>query len=319
MNLIDYKSIFCKKIKKINFIGHPNKLYRLINYNLSIKGNLLRPILCIISYSFFKNDFEKIFEYALSLELIHNSLLIYDDMMDNAYLRRGCDTMHKKFGYNQAILLGTALLTKSYQLFNNLDPLKFKNVLNEISYMIMKICEGQQMDIMFENIKNVNLKQYLNMIFNKTAIFIGISLKIGAIIADANKKNINYLYKIGKNIGIAYQFKDDLLNILSNSNIIGKENNTDIIRNKKTILYVKALKYANKIQKKELLYWYSIDKYSITKINSVKKIFHELFLIERIKKDIEIYKQNSFLILDKLQPSYNEKKIVLIELINEII
>lgn len=319
MNIIDYRYFFLKKIKNFHFIGKPNELYSLIDYNLSIKGNFLRPILCIISYSFFKNDFERIFKYALGLEMIHNSLLIYDDIMDNASLRRGYETMHKKFGYNQAILLGNSLLMKSYQLFSNLEPLKFKNVLCEISYMIMKICEGQQMDISFEKIKNITLKQYLNMIINKTASFIASSLKIGAIIGNCNKKNANYLYNIGKYIGIAYQIKDDLINILSDFKTNGKENNTDIINNKKTILYVKALKYANKYQKQELLYWYSIKKYNINKINSVKKIFHELFLIEKIKKDIEIYKNNSLFFLEKLEICYNKKKQILIEFINEIL
>lgn len=310
MNYNDYQSIIFNKIKNLNKLKKNNELYNSFNYILSIKGKYIRPILCIIGHNLFKNYNKNIINIALGLELLHNSFLIHDDIMDNSSIRRGVKCIHKKLGNNKAILLGNILIIKSYQLFQNLNPLIFKKIVIEFSKMAIKICQGQYMDLYFENIINIKMKEYINMIKYKTAIFMGISLKIGAIIANADKKNIYYLYEIGKNIGIAYQIKNDLLDVFSNTNKTGKENNKDIYQNKKTILYVKALEKANNTQKKELLYWYNIKKYSNEKINCVKKIFHDLSIKNDINKEFEKYKNKSLLFFNKISMSKKKKKML---------
>lgn len=313
----DYQLFIKKKIKEYSNIIFPKIFNNQVNYIFDSNSKYIRSILCIIGYSFFKNDVKKCIKLAISLELIHNSLLIHDDIMDNALLRRGRPSVYKKLGINQAILSGNLLLIKSYQILEYLKIDSFYKIIHEISNLIIKIYQGQQMDIIFEKKKLVNTKEYIKMINYKTAYFIGFSLKIGALIANADEKNLKYLYKLGKNLGIAFQIQDDLLDIFGVKT--GKIYAGDIKQNKKTILYTLALEKANYKQKNDLLKLYSISKNNIDKIFLIKKIFEDLCIQDDINNKIKKYKKNSLELLKKISVNENKKKILLYFINNFII
>lgn len=304
--LDDYQFIIKKKIEEYSNIAFPKIFNNQFNYILNSNSKYIRSILCLIGYNIFKNDIKKCIKLAISLELIHNSLLIHDDIIDNALLRRGRPSLHKKLGINKAILSGNLLLIKSYQILEYLKIEYFYEIVHEISNIIIKIYEGQQMDIIFETKKFVKTKEYIKMINYKTAYFIGFSLKIGAFIGNADKQTIKYLYELGKNIGIAFQIKDDLSDIFGIKT--GKSHAGDIKQNKKTILYTIALEKANNQQKNDLLKLYSISTDNIDKIFYIKKIFNDLCIKDYINKEINKYKNNSLKLLNKIDINANKKK-----------
>lgn len=320
INLYKYHFIINKKIKKHLFDGDPKELYNAINYMISNNGKYIRPILCLMVISFFKKKIDKYIKSTLSLEYFHNALLIHDDIMDNAFLRRKIHTINKKWGINRAILSGDTLLIKSYQFLENIPYKFFYKIISEFSNMAIKVCEGQQMDINFDKKNIIKYEQYIKMITYKTASLIGISLKIGAILGEATEKDILLFYNLGEQIGIAFQMKNDLENMYKNINgiIKYKKYSTDIKQNKKTILYFKAIQIANQEQKKEILYWYNNKIYNLNKLKFIKKIFKDLNIAKEVKKEIYKYYNKSISIINKISINNVNKKI-LIKFIKNII
>lgn len=314
-SLSNYHILIKKKIAEYNIIF--SKVFKnQFNYIFTSNSKYIRSILCLIGYSCFKNDIQKCIKLAISLEFIHNSLLIHDDIMDNALLRRGRPSLYKKLGINKAILSGNLLLIKSYQILEYLNIDNFYNIIHALSNTIIKIYEGQQMDLLFEKKKLVNTKEYIKMIHYKTACFIAFALQSGAFIGNADKKNLNYLYQLGINLGIAFQIQDDLLDIFGLNT--GKIYAGDIQQNKKTILYTIALEKANDQQKNELFTLYNTSKYNGNKIFYIKKIFEDLCIKDDINKKISQYKNNSLELLKRISINENKKKYIL-NFINHII
>lgn len=287
----------------------PNELYDPCDYILGIGGKRLRPVLVLLGSNLFDGDDEKALKPALAIEYFHNFTLMHDDIMDEAPLRRGHQTVHLKYDLSTGILSGDALLIQSYKMFEDLEANQFKAVTQLFSKTAAEICEGQQFDMNFESQTEVSYEQYINMIALKTSVLMGAALKIGAIIANANEEDAEHLYQYGKNLGIAFQLKDDYLDVFGQQDF-GKVHAGDIIENKKTILYIKALELAKGEDLKELNFWYGMKTENIDKVYAVEKIF------KRLKVDVEVmglinqYTEKAMNNLDEIQISDDKKKIL---------
>lgn len=300
-----YQDIISQNIKKYQFQESPSELYQPINYIIANGGKRFRPILTLIANDAFGGEIQNAIKPALAIEFFHNFTLIHDDIMDNAPLRRNQPTIHTLHGTNVGILSGDALLIKSYQFFEDLPPDLFKKCIQLFSETGIKICEGQQIDINFEKQEQVNFEDYIQMITYKTGVLSATALKIGALIANASEKNCEAIYQFGKHLGIAFQMMDDYLDIFANQTEFGKRLAGDIYENKKTILYLFAIKNANKEQKKELLNWYSQTEEIPEKIEKVIQIFLNT---NADKNTIELIKKHNELAQEYLnQTSLNDK------------
>ena len=218
MNKIkEYQEIINYKIKKVRIQGNPDELYNPINYILSLKSKRVRPTLSILSYSLFKEDLNKITEPSIALEFFHNFTLIHDDIMDNAEIRRGKDTIHKKWNKNIGILSGDLLMIFAYKMLENIDNKSFKKTFERFNNIAIKVCEGQQYDMNFEIKNEISEDDYLKMITLKTAVLIGFSLELGGLIANQEKLITDQLYVAGENFGISFQLMDDYLDVFGSA------------------------------------------------------------------------------------------------------
>ncbi len=276
----DQIKIIKETILNNKFNHRPENLYEPINYILNIGGKYIRPVLAIEAFELFSNEIERIKKPAIALEWFHNFTLIHDDIMDNASLRRGNKTVHTKWDTNTAILSGDALMIKSYELFEDLEPIIYKKCVKLFTQSAIKVCEGQQYDVDFETKNDVTIENYIEMITLKTAVLIATSLKLGAIIASASDDDIENLYQFGKNLGIAFQIQDDYLDVYGDIEKVGKRHAGDIYENKKTILYLKALEVANNDQRDILHSLYNSNSQEKDKVETVISIFEDLKIPE---------------------------------------
>ena len=244
-------------ILNLNLPSYPTHLYEPINYILAIGGKRLRPTLVFIGCDLFNGDLNDALKPALAIEVFHNFTLMHDDIMDEAPLRRGKETVHKRWNLPIAILSGDAMFVKAQQLMMHVPDNNLRIILDTFNKTALEVCEGQQMDMDFESMKIVTIPNYIQMIRLKTAVLLGCSLKIGALIAGANELQANTIYNIGLNLGIAFQLQDDILDVYGDPNKFGKQVGGDIIANKKTFLLLKALELAslNPYKKEELNTW----------------------------------------------------------------
>ncbi|HZX74928.1 MAG TPA: polyprenyl synthetase family protein [Cyclobacteriaceae bacterium] len=289
------------EIKKQNFGHQPKSLYAPIRYIMSLGGKRLRPLLTALSYSLYKNNVESIISYAVAVEAFHNFTLLHDDIMDKAPLRRGKATVHEKWNVNTAILSGDVMLVKVYAMFLNLDENKLKETLRVFNQCASEVCEGQQWDMEFEREKRITEIKYLEMIRLKTAVLLGFSLELGALLADASPQDRTALREFGVNIGIGFQLKDDWLDVYADKKKFGKQVGGDIIGNKKTFLLIKALEKATGKQKKELENWMARKKFSKTKkVKAVTSIYDSLNLSSLTEQKIKYYFEKGFACLNNL-------------------
>lgn len=259
----------------------------------------MRPMLVMLSYSIFKKDAEKIVSYAAAVEAFHNFTLMHDDIMDKAPLRRGKATVHEKWNVNTAILSGDVMLVRVYDMFLSLEGPKLNQVLRAFNQCAAEVCEGQQWDMEFESKAKVTEAQYIEMIRLKTAVLLGFSLELGAILADAPKADQIALREFGVNIGIGFQLKDDLLDVYADQKKFGKQVGGDIISNKKTFLLIKALEKAKGKQQKELKEWLSAKKFNAKKkVAAITGIYDALGISELTEIKVNQYFEKGF---DRLQ------------------
>jgi geranylgeranyl diphosphate synthase, type II len=247
--------IVSDEIEKLSWSNPPAGLYEPIGYTLSNGGKRIRPVLTLMACNLFSDDIIPAIAPALGIEVFHNFTLLHDDIMDRAPIRRGRPTVHVKWNDNTAILSGDAMQIAAYQLIAKTPENHLKKVLDLFSETALEICEGQQYDVDFENRDNVSAEEYLEMIRLKTAVLLGCSLKTGAIIGDAQEIDANHLYDFGINIGLAFQLKDDLLDVYGNEETFGKKIGGDILCNKKTYLLIHALQLAQNDKTEKLDYW----------------------------------------------------------------
>ncbi|KXK24943.1 MAG: isoprenyl synthetase [Bacteroidetes bacterium OLB12] len=253
-------SLIESEIKKQSFGSQPKSLYEPIRYIMALGGKRMRPLLVTLAYSLYRNDVEKILKYAIAVEALHNFTLMHDDIMDKAPLRRGKVTVHEKWNVNTAILSGDVMLVKVYDMFLDLDKETLPLALSLFNKCITEVCEGQQWDMEFETTTKVTEARYLEMIKLKTAVLLGFSLELGALLAKAPEAERIALREFGTLIGIGFQLKDDLLDVYADKKKFGKQVGGDIIANKKTYLLIKAKEKARGQHKRELEFWLNAKK-----------------------------------------------------------
>jgi len=272
-------------------------------------------MLVMLSYSIYKKDAEKIVSYAAAVEAFHNFTLMHDDIMDKAPLRRGKATVHEKWNVNTAILSGDVMLVRVYDMFLSLEGSKLNQVLRAFNQCAAEVCEGQQWDMEFESKIKVTEAQYIEMIRLKTAVLLGFSLELGAILADAPEADQIALREFGVNIGIGFQLKDDLLDVYADQKKFGKQVGGDIISNKKTFLLIKALEKAKGKQQKELKEWLSAKKFNAKKkVAAITGIYDALEIAELTEIKINQYFEKGF---DRLK-EVNSNNSTLIDFTQEL-
>ena len=312
-----YADLINKKLKELSFSKTPKSLYNPIKYILDLGGKRIRPYLVLMSTNTFGRDPKLSLNAALSVECFHNFTLMHDDIMDSASLRRGSETVHLKWDVNQSILSGDALLIYSYKLLEDYNPIIFKKLNTVLNTTALKVCEGQQFDIDFEKNPNVTFDDYIDMIKLKTAVLVGASLQMGAIIAEANENDLVKIYDFGVNLGIAFQLQDDYLDTFGEQSLVGKSIGGDIIENKKTALFHLCLANANNEQTKILKSLY-VSKNSNDKVFKVTQIFKDTKADIDNLKLVEHFTSLALNSLDDLSIS-KEKKDELIDFSNYLL
>ena len=237
---------------KKHFPESPSTLYEPGEYFLQIGGKRIRPVLCLLGNELFSEIHEDAYQVARAIELFHNFTLVHDDMMDEASLRRGKQTVHTKYDYNTALLVGDVMIIRAYEFLQQIQPSYLPKILQLFNRTAREVCEGQQLDMDYAKMESVDMGQYIEMITLKTSVLLAASLEAGAIIGGASENNCRQLYEFGKKIGIAFQIQDDYLDAFGDAAVFGKEAGGDIKQNKKTFLLLHALAVANKEQKAEL-------------------------------------------------------------------
>ena len=309
-SLKDYKQFFEIALENSYSTSPPAVLYQPIYYLLNLGGKRLRPILTLMAADIFGNNHRKAIDAALAVEIFHNFTLMHDDIMDSAPIRRGSATVHNKWNTNTAILSGDAMMILAYQALESYkDPL-FRKLNSLFSKTAIEVCKGQQYDLDFETQLEVTQGDYLEMIRLKTAVLVGCSLKMGALIGGANQADSKNLYDFGVLLGIAFQIQDDYLDAYANSESFGKQLSGDIIENKKTILYHQAMENGSSKEKTTLRNWFSTEvkeKDVSKKINAVKSLFDKTGASDASKALVIKYTQAAFEKLDILDLSDNNK------------
>ena len=264
-----------EEIAKYSFPKEPENLYAPLDYIINLGGKRLRPLLTLLGCELFGGDVEKAIKPALAIEMFHNFSLIHDDIMDEAPLRRGQQTVHEKWNRDIAILSGDALLVEAYQLISEVEPSVLPKVLEVFSTTAKQVCEGQQYDMDFETMDRVEEADYISMIQYKTSVLLGCALKVGALIAGADDVQSQKLYDFGLYMGTSFQIKDDYLDAFGDPEKFGKQIGGDILANKKTILLINALENASGDSLNKLEAWLKTDS-SDGKVESVKSLYREL-------------------------------------------
>ena len=301
MNRItEYKALINQLIQDQNFKRQPDKLYAPIDYVMMQGGKRLRPLLTLLACDLFGGDLQLAKYPALAIEVFHNFTLVHDDIMDDAPLRRGFETVYKKWNANIAILSGDTMFAMAYQYAVKTAPDRIPLILDTFSKAAIEVCEGQQLDMDFEQHSTVTINDYIQMITLKTAVLLGASLQIGAITAYATEADIENIYRFGIHLGIAFQLQDDMLDVYGSQEKFGKKNGGDIVANKKTYIYLKALELANAEQKNTLAELYqSGNTNSEQKIKQVTALFDALNVKDHVSALMQDYYDQSFLFLDQ--------------------
>lgn len=289
--------------------SEPRNLYDPIEYIMSLGGKRMRPILVLMSCDLFDGDISEGMEAALSIEMFHNFTLIHDDIMDSADLRRGKETVHKKWDLNTGILSGDALMIQSNQRLEYYEGKTFKELISLYNKTALEVCEGQQLDMDFETMQQVDLDEYLKMISYKTAVLVGASLKMGAIICGASLEDQNRIYNFGLNLGIAFQLQDDYLDTFGAQDF-GKKIGGDIVESKKTFLYIKVLELADSKDQEYVLNLYGNAYDEDKKISEVKSIFLKYGVAELLLSEIEKFTIKALADIDALSLDVSKQQLL---------
>ncbi|MFO7371056.1 MAG: polyprenyl synthetase family protein [Bacteroidales bacterium] len=299
--LSDCQSIINKHIRQMQLPVIPKNLYEPMQYLLNLEAKRIRPAMVLMGCNVFSDDIEQAVFPALAIEVFHNFTLMHDDIMDHSERRRNNLTVHMKWNTNVAILSGDAMLIKAYELLNRVHRDTLPQILPVFNQTALQVCEGQQYDMDYENRTEVTLDEYLKMITYKTAVLLAASLKIGALLGGGTDEDSNLLYEYGKNLGIAFQLQDDLLDVFADPDIFGKVTGNDIVTNKKTILLVEALRTASGAKRKELLHWLSQAGFNKDeKVKAVSNIYTELDIPNKVKEHIDQYHRLAINSLERL-------------------
>ncbi|SDX70378.1 geranylgeranyl diphosphate synthase, type II [Lutibacter oricola] len=310
MTLEGYKEAFLEYLNEKVVLKQPKNLYEPIIYILGIGGKRLRPVLTLMICDLFGGDSKKSFDAALAVEVFHNFTLVHDDIMDSAPIRRGKETVHKKWDENTGILSGDAMMIIAYQCFESYDVHLYKKLLKVFNKTALEVCEGQQLDVDFESRNDVSIDEYLTMITNKTSVLIAAAMQMGAIISNVDDEQAEAIYNFGLNLGIAFQLQDDYLDTFGNAETFGKQIGGDILENKKTYLYLKALQVSSESDAKNLVELYNSNITNAEKVKHVTQIFENNNIGGLTKQAIQNYTDKAFKDLEKLKISDKNKNIL---------
>lgn len=311
LSIEKYQKEFVAHLETYATVKEPKNLYEPVDYILSLGGKRLRPVLTLMATDVFNGNFKDALNAALSVEVFHNFSLVHDDIMDDAPLRRGQQTVHEKWDVNTGILSGDAMLIMAYQLFEGYDSKTFRALAKLFSKTALEVCEGQQYDVDFETRDDVTIAEYLKMIEYKTAVLVGAAMKMGAIVAGASNEDQHNIYEFGKNLGTAFQLQDDYLDAFGDPETFGKQVGGDIIENKKTYLYLKALEFSNEKDQEELRQLFASNPKDVnTKIEVAKQFFVQTGSADITKQAIKDYTNKAFLGLESLNVSEDKKELL---------
>ena len=300
-----------QRLQEINYGDQPTTLYDPIRYIMALGGKRMRPLLALLSYELYKDDPETILDQAIAIEVFHNFTLMHDDIMDKAPLRRGKPTVHEKWDSNVAILSGDVMLIKAYDLLLQSSSVRLKEILRSFNECAIAICEGQQLDMGFEALPTISEEDYLHMVRKKTAVLLGFSLQLGAMLAEASIEDAKALYAFGCEIGIGFQLKDDLLDVYADQSKFGKQVGGDIIANKKTFLLLKALELASPVQKERLDHWLNTIAFNpVDKVREVVAVYNELKIRQITENKINECFEKGFQALESLSISRGKKQLL---------
>ena len=306
-----YQEFISEYLSEQQIVREPKNLYEPISYILALGGKRIRPTLTLMTAEIFGTDYKKALPAALAIEVFHNFSLIHDDIMDDAPLRRGNETVHEKWDLNTGILSGDAMLILAYQYFEQYEPTVFRDLAKLFSKTAIQVCEGQQWDVDFENRDAVTIPEYLKMIEYKTAVLVAAAMKMGAIIATTSTENCDLIYDFGLNLGLAFQLQDDYLDAFGDPATFGKQVGGDIIENKKTYLYLKAKEFSTQEEKEELAHLFSIQPTDSTdKVASVKLVFQKTGAADATQQAIAHFTMKAFETLEKMDISHDKKAIL---------
>jgi len=298
-----------QELNNLSFGEYPENLYDPIRYILQLGGKRIRPLITLLAYRLFRDDHDKILRPALAVEIFHNFTLMHDDIMDKAPLRRGKPTVHNRWNENIAILSGDVMLVRVYDLLMEVRPEINRRVIREFNECAARVCEGQQLDMDFEEKRNVNEEDYIRMIQYKTAVLLGFSLSFGGILAGTDEKDIQLLSDFGINLGIGFQLMDDLLDVYADHRKFGKQVGGDIITNKKTFLLIKALELSSGNDLESLRYWLEMKEFDpVEKVDAVKRIYEKTGIRERTNEKISQYFSIAHQDLDRIKVAEARKK-----------
>ena len=290
-------------LSTLRYGENPVELYEPIRYIMALGGKRIRPLLVLLSAKMYHDDVDKALLPAAAVEVFHNFTLMHDDIMDKAPLRRGQQTVHEKWNANTAILSGDVMLVRAYQLLLNVEQRRLAQVLELFSETAAQVCEGQQLDMNFEQREQVSIKEYIHMITLKTAVLLGFSLELGAILQNAPLSDAEHLKAFGDNVGIAFQLRDDLLDVYGDKSKFGKQVGGDILSDKKTFLMLTALEQASPEQRQTIIGWRDKTDESVAgeKVKAITQVYDQLEIRRQTEQQIDLYFQKALHHLDAIE------------------
>lgn len=305
---------YLNEFLQTNLNASPRELYEPQKYILTLGGKRTRPLLVLLGCDLFSGNVDSALPACAGIELFHNFTLIHDDIMDNAPLRRSQPTVHEKWNRNIAILSGDAMLVKAYQEFDKLPEMYVKKCIDVFSSTAIKVCEGQQLDMNYETAQKISINQYLWMIEHKTAVLLGASLQIGAIIGNATGEDAANLYEFGKYLGVAFQIKDDILDVYGDAEKFGKQKGGDILSNKKTYLLLKAIELSkiNRYKEEELQLWLQpqSSNFAKEKVEAVSDIYNSLEVKKYAEQEMQKQYQKAIEYLNAVSVTMSKKQML---------
>jgi len=293
-NIKCFQEAILSALPQLNYPKEPNELYEPIRYILSLGGKRLRPVLTLLAADAY-GDWQPAIPQALSVEIFHNFTLVHDDIMDDAPLRRGKQTVHEKWDINRAILSGDAMLIQAYEQLVQCKQEHIAPLMRAFNKVALEVCEGQQFDVNFESSEAIKEADYIIMIRLKTSVLLGAALQFGAIVSNAPATDQEQLYQFGVDLGIAFQIKDDWLDVYGDPEKFGKQVGGDILSNKKTLLMIHALKTATGEQADELQQWLITSDQPDAKVKAITTIFTETGAGEKAQESMNSYYKKAML------------------------
>lgn len=308
--IANYKDIIVAGVNKLKSYQEPSGLYDPIHYLMGLGGKRIRPAIVLMAAELYEASLIDVVPAAIALEVFHNFTLMHDDIMDNAPLRRGKVTVHEKWDLSTAILSGDGMMIMANRLLESVDDSLYKQVMQLFNKTALEVCEGQQFDMDFEQRKDVTHQEYIDMIRLKTSVLLACCFQMGALLGGASKNDQLHLYHFGELLGIAFQLKDDWLDVFGDSALVGKQTGGDILANKKTFLLIRALEKANEVEKSTLQQWLAVTNKPDEKVMEVTALFKSLGIDDETNQKIEHYYQLALGHLAAIQLSSDKKELL---------